>query len=269
MARATSVPGERLQKILSRAGIASRRAAEDLIREGRVTVNGEVAVLGAKADLTVDFVKVDGKRVTLPGRHRYVLLNKPSGCITTRSDPEGRSTVFDLLPPQDRRRLFAVGRLDFETEGLLLLTDDGDLAHRISHPRHGCSKSYEVKVHGRPSTESIEKLRSGIVLAGRRTQPAKIAPLTRSRGRRGLESNSWWSVELTEGRTRQIREMFERVGHQVLRLRRVAIGPLSDARLPKGGYRELSEREVALFSRLQPAPSKKRARPKRTRGKST
>ncbi len=260
----TSSGSERLQKILSRAGIASRRAAEQLIREGRVTVNGEVAEIGGKANLAVDSVKLDGKRVTLPGRNRYLLLNKPSGYITTRSDPEGRPTVFDLLPPQVRRRLFAVGRLDFDTEGLLLLTDDGDLAHRVSHPRHGCSKSYEVKVHGRPSPESIAKLRSGIVLGGRRTHPAKIQPLARSRGRRGLESNSWWRIELTEGRTRQIREMFDRVGHQVLRLRRVAIGPLSDARLRKGTYRELTEREVELFSGLEAQPRPARGRNRRS-----
>ena len=241
---ARSVDKERLQKVLSRAGVASRRAAEELIRQGRVTVNGEVAQIGQKVDLRSDFVKVDGKRIQKPGRHRYVLLNKPAGYMTTKSDPEGRPTVYDLLPPQVRRGLFAVGRLDFETEGLLLLTDDGDLAQLVSHPRYGCTKSYEVKVRGRPSEDTIRRLGSGITLLRKRTRPARITPLKGNRGRRTLGSNTWWKIDLKEGKTRQIREMFFRVGHPVMRLRRVAIGRIGDRDLPRGTFRDLSEAEV-------------------------
>ena len=235
---------ERLQKVISRAGIASRRAAEALIREGRVIVNGEVAQIGQKVDLSVDFVKVDGKRIQLPDRYRYVLLNKPAGYMTTKSDPEGRPTVYDLLPPAVRHGLNAVGRLDFETEGLLLLTNDGELAQLVSHPRHGCSKTYEVKVRGEPSEAAIQKLRSGIVLDRRRTRPARILSLAGNRGRRSAQSNTWWKIEIQEGRTRQIREMFQRIGHPVMRLRRVAIGRVGDRDLARGAFRELSEAEV-------------------------
>lgn len=256
---------ERLQKILSRAGLASRRAAEEMIREGRVTVNGEIASLGSKADPAADFIKLDGKRVVLPASHRYLLLNKPPGYLTTKSDPQGRPTVFDLLPKPLQRGLFPVGRLDFDTEGLLVLTDDGELAHRISHPSHGCSKSYEVKVKGRPSEASIERLRSGIVLSGRRTRPAKIAPVDRSRGRRGIETNSWWRLELKEGRTRQIRLMFERIGHSVLRLRRVSIGPLNDRRLRKGTFRDLTDEELRRLANTGLPPSARAPRKRKGR----
>jgi pseudouridine synthase len=238
------VSRERLQKILSRAGVASRRRAEELIRAGRVTVNGNVADVGDKADPDHDAIKVDSRLVRLSSSHLYILLNKPPGLITSRSDPEGRPTVYDLLPPGLRSRLAPVGRLDFETEGLLLLTDDGDLANRIAHPRFGCSKTYEVKVKGRPSGSEISRLRDGIVLRGRRTLPARIRPLTRKLGTRTSESNSWWQVEIGEGRTRQIREMFSRIGHPVQRLRRVAIGALRAPRLPKGAYRELTSGEL-------------------------
>lgn len=244
----SSEAAERLQKVLSRSGVASRRASEELIRQGRVTVNGKIARIGQKVDLRADFVKVDGRRIRQPGRNRYVLLNKPAGYMTTRADPEGRPTVFDLLPPQVRRGLFAVGRLDFDTEGLLLLTDDGDLAQLVSHPRHGCAKIYEVKVKGRPSDESIRRLRGGITLKHRRTQAARITRLESNRGRRTAEANTWWRVELKEGRTRQIREMFSRVGHPVLRLRRVAIGRVADRDLPRGAFRNLSAAEVRQLS---------------------
>ena len=253
---------ERLQKVLSRAGVASRRAAEEMIRQGRVTVNGEVAQIGQKVDLRSDFVKVDGKRIKRPGRHRYVLLNKPAGYMTTKSDPEGRPTVYDLLPPQVRRGLFAVGRLDFETEGLLLLTDDGNLAQLVSHPRYGCTKSYEVKVRGKPSADTIRRLGSGITLHRKRTQPTRITALRGNRGRRTLESNTWWKIELKEGKTRQIREMFFRAGHPVMRLRRVSIGRIGDRDLRRGAYRDLSETEVRQLAGPGagpgPGPSKSR-----------
>jgi pseudouridine synthase len=238
---------ERLQKILSRAGIASRRKAEALIEAGRVTVNGKVATLGDSADGAADAVKVDGRRVKLPTAYRYLLLQKPRGVLSTRSDPKGRPTVFDLLPPAERKGLRTVGRLDFQTEGLLLLTDDGDFAQLVAHPRHGCSKTYEVKVKGHPTEKDIDRLRRGIVLQGRRTAPARIDFLRHSEG--AEKANSWWRVELTEGRTRQIREIFQRVGHPVSKLRRVAIGTLRDPKLPRGGVRPLTEREIRSLRR--------------------
>jgi 23S rRNA pseudouridine2605 synthase len=264
---------ERLQKILARAGIASRRKAEELIREGLVTVNGRVAGLGEKADPERDAIKVDGKRVQPAHGHRYLLLNKPKGYMSTLSDPQGRPTVIDLVPPAMRKALVPVGRLDFHTEGLLLLTDDGEFAQRIAHPRYGSTKTYEVKVKGHPGEAQLDRLRAGIQLEDRRTAPAKIAPRSpfkpagaRRRGEPESE-NSWWIVELTEGRTRQIREMFLRIGHPVQKLRRVAIGPLRDPHLPLGALRELSEREVERLLKSARLPEEKRARPgKKTAG---
>ncbi|HEV3077828.1 MAG TPA: pseudouridine synthase, partial [Thermoanaerobaculia bacterium] len=226
-----------------------------------------------------DSVKLDERRIQAPAVHRYLLLNKPRGVMSTVSDPAGRPTVIDLVPPALRRALAPVGRLDFQTEGLLLLTDDGDLAQHVAHPSFGCWKTYEVKVRGRPADEQIERLRSGIVLEGRRTAPCRIAALPRSSrssrskaaraaaarravggpgGRRSPrrepegDTSSWWSVELGEGRTRQIREMFQRIGHPVQKLRRIAIGPISDPDIPVGSLRELSEREVAALRRAGP-----------------
>lgn len=260
---------ERLQKILSRAGIASRRKAEELIREGLVTVNGKIAELGEKADPGRDAIKVGGKRVQPLHEHRYLLLNKPKGYMSTLSDPEGRPTVIDLVPPGMRKALVPVGRLDFNSEGLLLLTDDGELAQRIAHPRYGSTKTYEVKVAGIPSEAQLERLRTGILLEGRRTAPAKITPRSsfkpagaRRRGEPESE-NSWWIVELTEGRTRQIREMFLHIGHPVQKLRRVAIGSLRDPRLPLGALRELTEQEVQKLRRSARTPEEKRARPEK------
>ncbi|HEY0783814.1 MAG TPA: pseudouridine synthase, partial [Thermoanaerobaculia bacterium] len=252
---------ERLQKILARAGVTSRRKAEELIRDGRVTVNGEPADLGGKADPARDVVKLDGRRVQPPSVHRYLLLNKPRAVMSTVEDPGGRPTVIDLVPQAYRKALFPVGRLDFETEGLILLTDDGDFAQQVAHPRYGCRKTYEVKVKGRPEEDDLDRLRAGIVLEGRRTAPAVIRPRRvkttaarrRARGQEGDGDNSWWVVELGEGRTRQIREMFLRIGHPVQKLRRVAIGPLSDATLPLGAVRELRVEEVEALRRAAQA----------------
>ncbi len=236
--------GDRIQKILARAGVSSRREAEELITEGRVTVNGQPAELGQKADPEHDSIKLDGKRIVLPKEHRYLLLNKPRGVMTTVSDPGGRPTVIDLVPPGLRKALVPVGRLDFLTEGLLLLTDDGDFAHRVAHPRYGCRKTYEVKVLGRPAERDLDRLREGIVLDGERTAPCRIEHRSVSRPKGVDSDNTWWNVELSQGRTRQIREMFQRIGHPVAKLRRVAIGSLSDPNLPLGAIRELTPREV-------------------------
>jgi 23S rRNA pseudouridine2605 synthase len=261
---------ERLQKILARAGIASRRKAEEMIEEGKVTVNGQVAALGDKVDPERDAIKVDGRRVqpAAAHEHRYLLLNKPKKVMSTLSDPEGRKTVLDFVPPTMRKALVPVGRLDYNTEGLLLLTDDGEFAQRIAHPRYGSTKTYEVKVKGTPTETQLDRLRNGVMLEGRRTAPAKITPrgLRPAPRRKGeAESdNSWWTVEIAEGRTRQIREMFFQIGHPVGKLRRVAIGPLRDAALPVGALRELSEQEVRklMKSTREPAerkPARKRA----------
>jgi 23S rRNA pseudouridine2605 synthase len=238
-----------LQKILARAGIASRRKAEELITAGRVTVNGRIATLGERADAAADAIKVDGKRVQpAGGHHHYLLLNKPKGVMTTVNDPEGRPTVMDFVPPKFRKALVPVGRLDFQTEGLLLLTDDGEFAEHLSHPRYGSKKTYLVKVSGTPDQESLDKLRAGIVLDGHRTSPCVIRPARPTRPRGGGRDpegeSSWYAVELFEGRTRQIREMFQRIGAPVQKLRRVAIGPLRDPELPLGAVRELTEAEV-------------------------
>jgi len=239
------VSEDRIQKILARAGVASRRKAEELITEGRVTVNGQIATLGDKADPDTDSLKVDGKRIQPQSRFHYLLLNKPRAVMSTRSDPGGRPTVMDFVPPAYRKALVPVGRLDFLTEGLLLLTDDGDLAHRVAHPRYGCTKTYEVKVKGQPQDKDLDKLRDGFVLHGRRLAPAAID----SRPLDTDSDNSWWTVQLNEGRTRQVREMFERIGHPVMKLRRVAIGPLRDSELRLGGIRELSDKEVEQLRR--------------------
>jgi pseudouridine synthase len=240
---------DRVQKILARAGVASRRKAEELILEGRVTVNGQIATLGAKADPEEDSVKVDGKRVRPPRVHRYLLLNKPKGFMSAVSDPEGRPTVLDLVPPQFRRALVPVGRLDFQTEGLLLLTDDGDFSQRVAHPRYGCRKTYAVKVKGGPDEEQLDRLRrGGLVMDGKPTSPCRIRRRRPPPGsREGEGGYSWWTVELFEGRTRQIREMFFRIGHPVQKLRRVAIGRLEDPHLPLGACRELRPREVEML----------------------
>jgi 23S rRNA pseudouridine2605 synthase len=241
---------ERLQKVLARAGIGSRRKVEEMIRAGRITVDGRIAELGERADLEVQAVKVDGRRVQAPrGESRYLLVNKPGGYVSTVSDPEGRPTVLDLLPQRLRQGLKPVGRLDYATEGLLLLTDDGDFAQHVAHPRFGCAKTYEAKVKGHPSDAALDKLRRGVVLEGKRTAPAEIRPRAGRVGARESVESSWWTVTLSEGRTRQIREMFARAGHPVKRLRRVAIGTLADRRLPRGAWRELSAAEVAALRR--------------------
>jgi pseudouridine synthase len=238
-----------VQKILARAGVAARRKAEEMVRQGRVTINGVTAKLGDKADPSADSIKLDGKRVQTTQGHRYLLLNKPRGVLTAVADEAGRPTVLELVPQPMRKALIPVGRLDYQTEGLLLLTDDGEFAQRISHPRYGCHKTYEVKVKGTPEERQLDRLRHGIVLDGKRTSPCRIQFLKSTAARGEETGNSWFGVELAEGRTRQIREMFFRIGHPVQKLRRIAIGGLRDENLPVGALRELTEREVAMLRR--------------------
>lgn len=252
---------ERLQKILARAGLASRRAAEDWIREGRVTINGEVATLGSKADPQKDAILVDGKRLRVPEGQVHFLVYKPAGCVSSRSDPQGRRTIMDLIPTKYRKTLVPAGRLDYDSEGLVVLTTDGDLVLRITHPRYGCIKTYEVKVKGTPAETTMRRFRDGIVIDGKRTAPAKATLRHRPRPGKG-EKNSWWTVELVEGRKRQIREMFFRLGHPVQRLKRVAIGGVSDPALRAGGYRRLASKELRILKgeAKPPKPNEKTRR---------
>ena len=230
----------RLQKILSQAGIASRRAAEKLIVEGRVSVNGKtVTELGSKADPARDDIRFDGRRIKKAERLVYILLYKPVGYITSRSDPQRRRTVMDLIP-EVRDYVYPVGRLDYDSEGLLLLTNDGDLAARLTHPRHGVERTYEAIVAGLPGDAAIDKLRRGVPLDGRRTLPAEVTLI--NRGRR--DRDGVLRLTITEGRNRQVRRMCEAVGHPVQSLKRTRFGPLTDRRLKPGMWRELTPDEV-------------------------
>jgi pseudouridine synthase len=239
------VGGIRLQKLISQAGVASRRAAEKLIAEGRVTVNGEtVREMGTKADPASDDIRVDGRRIKSAERLRYILLYKPAGYVTTRSDPQRRPTVIDLLQGV-KEYVYPVGRLDYDTEGLLLLTNDGDLAARLTHPRHGVKRTYEARVAGVPDDEALERLRRGIPLDGRRTLPADVSLLNKRRG----AGDGVLALTIREGRNRQVRRMLEAVGHPVKKLTRVGIGPLSDRALKPGSWRELTPAEVEKLKR--------------------
>ena len=255
---------ERLQKIIAHAGFASRREAETMIRNGRVTINGRVVTeLGTKADAASDHIKVDGKLITRAEPHRYILLYKPKEVMTTVEDPQGRRTVIDLVRGV-RERIYPVGRLDFHSEGLVLLTNDGDLAYRVSHPTHGSVKTYNVKVRGVPEERLIDKLRRGITLEGKRTLPCEIARV-KTTGRHDDEGNSWFEVKLREGRTQQIRKMFQAVGHPVSKLKRVAIGPISDPKLTPGVWRELTPHEVMMLATMKEARPAPRREPRRPR----
>jgi 23S rRNA pseudouridine2605 synthase len=250
----------RLQKILSTAGISSRRASETLITEGRVTVNGTpVTELGSKADPDTDDIRVDGRRVKAAGRRRYILMYKPRGYITTRSDPEQRPTVLDLLNKGGvREYVYPVGRLDYESEGLLLLTSDGDLAEKLMHPSHAVPREYHVRVRGVPSAETIDRLSRGVVLDGRKTQPAEVGIVKLIDSTTGQDAIL--SVLIHEGRNRQVRRMCEAVGHRVSRLKRVRIGPITDDDIRPGEFRDLSDKEVAALKReasLDPGMRKK------------
>lgn len=237
---------ERLQKIIAAAGIASRRKAEEMIAAGEVMVNGQVITeLGAKADPETDHIKVRGKLLKPQSSKQekiYLLLNKPAGYLTSKADPRNRPLVMDLVG-KHRSRVHPVGRLDFNSEGLLLLTNDGDFTHLITTAAEHVPKRYEVKVKGKPSGEQIARLRSGVMIEGRRSAPAEIRWMEES------TTNTWFEVVLYEGRNQQIRKMFDSIGHSVIKLRRVAIGFLRDERLRSGEWRELNEEEVKRFFR--------------------
>jgi 23S rRNA pseudouridine2605 synthase len=234
---------ERLQKIISSAGIASRRKAEVLITEGRVTVNGQiVSELGSKADLETDHIKVDGKLIKQPEHLLYIALYKPDSVVSTASDPEGRTTVLDFLRGV-KGRVYPVGRLDYHSEGLLLLTNDGEFANLITAAKNHVPKTYLVKSKGQLSEDAEEQFRTGIPISGRRTAPAGLRLL-----RRG--DNPWYEVKLIEGRNQQIRIMFKHLGHLVEKLRRVRIGSLELGSLKPGEFRHLTPDEVRKLIRL-------------------
>jgi 23S rRNA pseudouridine2605 synthase len=248
---------ERLQKILARAGFASRRGAEQLMLEGRVAVNGEIArEPGTKADLRVDDVRVDGVRVKAPKALVYVVLNKPRGYVTTRRDPERRPTVMDLVPAV--AGLFPVGRLDVTTEGLILLTNDGAFAERVSHPRYEVPRVYQAKVHRVPDEDTLERLRRGVRVGG------EFMAVDRARVLQA-ESNAWVEVTLHEGKTHEVKRLLEAVGHPVSKLRRVSFGPVTTKGLEPGQFRELTAEEVAGLLRGEGARVEPRRRPSRRR----
>jgi 23S rRNA pseudouridine2605 synthase len=252
---------ERLQKIIAAAGIASRRHAEEMIKSGLVSVNGEtITELGTKADPAVDRIKVGNKLLKAPDRHLYILLHKPKGYVTTSSDPEGRPTVMDLIRNVGTR-VYPVGRLDYSSEGLLLLTNDGELTQKLTHASSHVQKTYLVKVSGVPTEENLKRLRQGIVLqpvkpnSGEKRAPAKVRTASAKITVFKEGDNPWYEVTIIEGRNRQIRRMFEEIGHHVEKIKRVKYGPLQ-LDVESGKYRSLTDVEV---SRLKQAIRPRRA----------
>ncbi len=245
---------ERLQKILARAGIASRRASEELITSGRVTVNGTVITrLGTRVDPFEDSIKVDGRRIKGFERPVYLVLNKPKGVLTSMEDPEGRPTVAGLIK-RSKERVFPVGRLDMQSEGLLILTNDGDLARNLMHPSRNVPKTYLVKVRGVPEANDLRRLENGIRLDGRKTAPAE-ARIARP------GANAWVQITISEGRKHQVRRMMDAVGHPVSKLRRIRLGGVSLGKLPVGEVRPLTEAEVARLKRAAATEKKSGKRP--------
>ena len=233
----------RLQKFLAHAGVASRRAAEALIRAGRVTVNGKpVREMGTSVDPAVDAVKYDGRRLLLPTIHHYFLLNKPRRVVSTLSDPEGRSTVKDFLPA-DSGRLYPVGRLDWDAEGVLLFTDDGELANHLAHPRYGIERTYHVKVRGKAGPAVVEKVGKGITLDDGTVRPEGAAILQRG------EKSTWFTITLREGKYHEVKRIFASLGHPVQKLRRVSFAGLQVEGLDLGEGRHLMEEEVRRLRR--------------------
>lgn len=250
--------GVRLQKLLSAAGVASRRAAEQLIADGRVTVNGRtVREPGTRADAASDDVRVDGRRIARTVRRRYVLLHKPRGYVTTRSDPHHRKTVLDLIPDV-REYVYPVGRLDYDSEGVLLLTNDGALAAALTHPRHGLARVYEATVRGVPSGAGLRRLAAGVDIDGRPTAPAEVRML--HRGAAGRGDGALVRIVIREGRNRQVRRMFDTIGHPVRRLRRTRLGPIGLRGLRPGAARDLTPAEVGALRRAARAVPPARGR---------
>jgi 23S rRNA pseudouridine2605 synthase len=248
---------ERLQKLISQAGITSRRAAEQLILAGRVTVNGTVVTeLGTKADPGSDRITVDGNPLVITGRHVYILLNKPTGYITALKDSQGRPLVTELVKGIEER-VYPVGRLDYNTEGLLLLTNDGEWANRLMHPRHEVEKEYFVRVRGKVSEQQLKRLAEGVELEDGRTAPAVVRLV------KGGEQNDWISVAIHEGRNRQVRRMCEAVSLSVVRLRRVRYGTLAMGTLKPGQFRYLSEAEVRDLGGPGPQPPTPKGAPQK------
>jgi 23S rRNA pseudouridine2605 synthase len=249
--RKKKMPEERLQKILAHAGVASRRKAEELILAGHVSVNGEtVTELGSKADLALDRIKIDGRVLSAPKHHLYIALNKPKNVVTTVADPQGRHTVLSFFKGM-RERIYPVGRLDYASEGLLLLTNDGDFANRLMSPASHVTKTYLVKANGALTPEQEQAFRAGIPMHGRRTVPAGLKLI-----RPG--ENPWYEVRLVEGRQNQIRIMFKHFGLLVEKLKRVKIGFLELGTLKPGAYRTLTNSEVARFKKLLDAEPTRR-----------
>jgi 23S rRNA pseudouridine2605 synthase len=238
---------ERIQKILARAGFASRRGAEQMISEGRVTLNGEIVrELGTKADLVTDDLRVDGVRVKAPLALVYLVLNKPRGIVTTRRDPEGRATVMDLVPSV--AGLFPVGRLDVTTEGLILLTNDGAFAERVSHPRYEVPRVYHAKVHGVPDERALGLLRRGVRVEGETMSVDRVRLIE-------AETNAWVELTLHEGKHHEVKRMLEAVGHPVSKLRRVAVGPVTTRGLEPGQFRALTPAEITALLRGEGRPA--------------
>ena len=235
--------GERLQKVLARAGFGSRRACDELIEAGRVAVNDSVAVLGQRVDPGRDHVAVDGVPVSVQEGLVHYLLNKPAGVVTTASDPRGRPIVVELVPEEPR--VFPVGRLDADTEGLLILTNDGELAHRLTHPSFGVEKEYMAEVQGTPSRAGVRRLRDGVELDDGVTAAARVA----------LVAPNVLRIVIHEGRNRQVRRMCDAVGHPVVRLVRTRIGPVTDRRLPPGKWRSLTSDELRELEKAAATPS--------------
>ncbi|WP_376789308.1 pseudouridine synthase [Thermoflexus sp.] len=244
---------ERLQKILARAGLGSRREGEELIRQGRVTVNGTPARLGMSADPERDEIQVDGRRIRIPPLTGFALY-KPRGVLSDPMPGSGKPSVYDLVPPV--KPLYVVGRLDARSEGLVLLINDGDLAHRLTHPRYEHPKVYQVLVEGRPDSETLERWRRGIFLEGRRTRPAKVQ-IIRYEG-----NQTWLLVEMREGRKRQIRRIAARLGHPVRRLIRIRIGPVTLGRLKPGQWRPLTSQEFQQLRTMKAHTPKAPPRPR-------
>jgi len=257
------MPEERIQKIIARSGLCSRRDADQMIAEGRVTIDGRMAKPGEKADPGAVHIKVDGRSLKAPEIFRYLLLYKPRGVMTTCDDPEQRKTVLDIVRPLVRERVYPVGRLDYHSEGLLILTNDGDLAARVAHPRYGVVREYLVRIRDDLTTPEYHKLMRGTEIDGRHVKPRRAQRDSRVRGGK----STWWRIEITEGRTHEVRELFFNTGHPVQRLRRTAIGPLRDDTLKPGDFRTITEGELKALRKATTNPTRSPASGPRKRAR--